>query len=230
MSGWETLNCSNHPDRIALERCEVCGKPLCAYCLFYTGDGQRLCEKHAQEARRLGLPVEEPAAYADQLIGAQVGAVRKQKHEQNDDGLYRGNSTDVLGFLGLLLGLISLAACCGAAYCLPVVGFVLSLIALINAKDSYDPRRTRRMGLAGLLVSSVWVVVIVACIAVYGLSLSTAFSTFRGPTWYISTLSGATQTPTPTATPTPQRLPEDVPSAAFDYPPAGGAASGWAGQ
>ena len=39
MSGWETLNCENHPERIALERCEVCNKPLCAYCLYYTGDG-----------------------------------------------------------------------------------------------------------------------------------------------------------------------------------------------
>ena len=220
MSGWEKLTCRNHPDRIALERCEVCNKPLCAYCLYYTDDGQRLCEEHAEAARRMGVRIEEPAAYADQLIGAQVGASRKQKREQDSEGLYKGNSTDLLGFLGLLIGLISLAACCGAAYCLPVVGFVLSLIALINARDSYDPRRTRRMGWIGLLISGLWVVVLAACIAIYGISLSTAFSTVRGPTWYIPTSPPATSTPAPTATPTVS--PDDLSNAHWRGPVRGG--------
>jgi len=109
MSGWDTLNCTNHPDRIALERCEVCGKPLCAYCLYYTDDGQRLCKDHADEARSMGVQIEEPAAYADQLIGAQIGAIRKHKRGEQADGekLYKGNSNDLVSLIGLLTGVIS---------------------------------------------------------------------------------------------------------------------------
>ncbi|MBP8972707.1 MAG: hypothetical protein KBH93_02435 [Anaerolineae bacterium] len=210
MSQWETLTCVNHPDRIALERCEVCQKPLCAYCLYYTEDGQRLCAEHAEEARRLGLRVEEPGAYADQLLGAQVGADRKTKRERDAvaAGVYTGNSTDLLGFIGLLVGGVSLVMCCGAGYCLPLVGFVLSLIALINARRSFNPRRTRRMGVLGLLVSGVWVVIIAACIATYGLSISSVVTAFRGTTWHWPTAISATETPTPSPTPAPTPLPD----------------------
>ncbi len=197
------MTCAFHPERIALERCEVCHKPLCAYCLYYTEDGQRLCAEHAAQARQQGLHVEEPGLYADQLLGAQVGADRKRKreHEQEAKGLYTGNSTDLLSLIGLLIGGVSLLACCGAGYCLPVVGFVFSLVALINAQHAVDPRRTRRLGIAGMLVSGVWVVLLAACIAVYGLSLSSALTTFRGATWYWPTAVQVTDTPTPSVTP-----------------------------
>ncbi len=217
MSQWDTLTCANHADRIALERCEVCHKPLCAYCLYYTDEGQRLCAEHAAEARKLGLRVEEPGAYADQLLGAQVGADRKRKRERDAvaAGVYTGNSTDLLGFIGLLVGGVSLVACCGVGYCLPVVGFVLSLVALINAGHSLNPRRTRRMGVLGLLASGVWVVIIAACIAVYGLSMSSAVTAFRGATWYWPTAVSVTDTPTPVPTPTPTAVPDDFASAAL---------------
>lgn len=210
MGEWETLNCANHPDRIALERCEVCGKPLCAYCLYYTGDGQRLCQDHADEARLMGVQIEEPAVYADQLIGAQIGALRKQKRGEaaGDGSLYRGNSHDLMGLIGLLVGAVSLAACCGAGYCLPLVGLVLSLVAVINAKHAYDPRRTRKLGLIGLAVSGVWVAVIAACIAVYGASLGPALIGFRNPRLYLPpTPVHATHTPPPTATDVPYPSP-----------------------
>jgi hypothetical protein len=214
MREWETLNCANHPDRIALERCEVCGKPLCAYCLYYTDDGQRLCQDHADQARLMGVQIEAPAAYADQLVGAQIGALRKHKRGEAADGrtLYRGNSHDLLGLIGLLVGAISLGACCGAGYCLPVVGLVLSLVAVLNAKSAYDPRRTRRLGLIGLAVSGMWVLVIAACIAVYGASLGPTLIGIRNPRLYLPpTAMHATHTPPPTATaaPDPSTTPFD---------------------
>ncbi len=211
MSGWETLNCENHPDRIALERCEVCHKPLCAYCLYYTEDGQRLCQAHAEEARRRGLHVEEPDAYAAQLIGAQAGATRKEDRGRaaSDEELYKGNSNDLMAFVGLLLAGISAAACCGGAYCLPVVGFVLSLVAVINAGKSFDPRRTRRLGVIGLLLSGVWVAVIAGCILMYGLSFSSIFSNLPRSNFFVATISfssggggslHSTDTPAPSPT------------------------------
>ncbi|GAB4427439.1 MAG: hypothetical protein Kow00106_23280 [Anaerolineae bacterium] len=168
----------------------------------------------------MGLRIEEPGLYADQLLGAQVGAdhKRKREHEHEAKGLYTGNSTDLMGLVGLLIGAISLIACCGAGYCLPVVGFVFSLVALINARHAVDPRRTRRMGIAGLLVSGVWVLVIAACIAVYGLSLSSALASFRSATWYFPTAIQSTDTPTPSPAPeTP--APEDVSNAALEREP-----------
>jgi hypothetical protein len=206
MPAWETLNCANHPDRIALERCEVCGKPLCAYCLYYTEDGQRLCQDHADQARLMGVHIEEPAAYADQLVGAQIGALRKHKRGEAADGraLYQGNSHDLMGLIGLLVGTISVGACCGAGYCLPVVGLVLSLVAVINAKSAFDPRRTRKLGLIGMAVSGVWVLVIAACIATYGVSLRSALVGLQNPRLYLPpTPVYATHTPPPTATSEP---------------------------
>ncbi len=215
MTQRDPLTCAFHPERIALERCEVCHKPLCAYCLYYTEDGQRLCAEHAAQARQLGLRVEEPGLYADQLLGAQVGADRKHKRERDHEaeGIYTGNSTDLLSLIGLLIGGVSLLACCGAGYCLPVVGFVFSLVALINARHAVNPRRTRRLGIVGMLVSGVWVVLLVACIAVYGLSLSSALATFRSATWYFPTAVQATDTPTPSATL------EDLSNAALEREP-----------
>ncbi len=209
MEGWDTLNCVNHPERMAIERCEVCNVPLCAYCLYYTEDGQRLCALHAEQARRRGLHVEEPGAYAEQLIGAQAGAVGKHKRAARDgDGqLYRGNSHDLFGLIGLLVGGISLLSCCGMGYCLPVIGFLLSLVAVINARHAYDPARTRKLGVAGLLLSGVWVLLIGACILFYGVSLqrmvTASFQT--GPVqvwgWPPSDTPAPTSTPTLPATP-----------------------------
>jgi hypothetical protein len=203
MNDWETLNCVNHPDRIAIERCEVCHKPLCAYCLYYAEDGTRLCEEHADVARRAGMRIEEPGAYAEQLIGAQIGMQHKQKHGQthSEAGLYKGNSTDLMSLVGMLFGLMAFGACCGGAYCFPVVGFVLSLIALINARDSYDKRRTRRLGLIGLLASGVWMLAVVACIVVYVMALSGSITTWNFSTPYtpqhLQTATPPTFTPEP---------------------------------
>ncbi|MBN1202675.1 MAG: hypothetical protein JXJ20_12555 [Anaerolineae bacterium] len=217
MSDRHRTYCINHPSRLAVEQCEVCGKPLCAYCLYYTEDGQRLCAQHAEYARLAGMAIEEPDVYADQIIGAQAGLLSKQKRDDAaDDSLYKGNSNDLMALLGLLISVISMGACCGAAYCMPLGGLVLSLVALINAGKAYDSRRTRRMAVVGLLFSGVWVAVIAACIAFYGWSLTTlqqSMTTFSGSSLFGAT-STYTSTPAPTATPTEEG---DTSPARFDY-------------
>jgi len=223
VSDWETLNCHNHPERIALERCEVCGKALCAYCLYYTDDGQRLCAEHAEAARTMGVQVDDPGTYADQLIGAQVGASRKHKRGETDEGraLYRGNSTDLTGLMAMILGLVGLGTCCGVGYCLPVVGFGLSIVALLNANKAHDKRRTRRLGLIGLITSGVLVLALVACIAFYAVSFGSVFSLMAYPynNWYTPPATSTPLTPTPsslspfTSTPDPNPFPTSTPAA-----------------
>ncbi|MCZ2095477.1 MAG: hypothetical protein AAGU78_07405 [Chloroflexota bacterium] len=214
MSGWETIGCANHPDRLALERCEVCAKPVCAYCLYYTADGQRLCAEHADEARLRGIAVEDPASYAGQLLGAQAGAVQKRKRDDESDGLYRGNSTDVLGLIALLIAIIALVSCGGGLYCLPPMGFILSLLAVINAKKAHDPARTRRYGLIGLLVSALWLLLIGACILLFIAPLRAertppVFPTFQP---YIA------PSPTPTPSPTPPPDSQGAQDIILSYP------------
>lgn len=206
MSGWETIGCANHPDRLALERCEVCGKPVCAYCLYYTADGQRLCADHAEEARLRGMVVEDPAAYSQQLLGAQADVAHKRKRQGESDGLYRGNSHDLLGLIALLIAIIALVSCGGGFYCLPPIGLTLSLVAVLNAKKAHDPARTRRHGLIGLLVSAIWLLVVAACIVFFLAPLRTEQATIVFP------LVQPTAVPTapPTLTPTPGPVRDDV--------------------
>lgn len=229
MADRQTLNCANHPDRLALERCEVCATPLCAYCLYYTEDGQRLCGDHAAEARRRGVRVEEPGAYADQLLGAQVGALSKRKRDvtAEDADLYKGNSTDLMSLIGLLVGVFSLGACCGALYCMPLAGGLVSLVAVINARKAYDPGRTRRLGWIGLLLSGVWIAAIVLCIGAFMLPafMASNSSTGTGPIFFptFSTLAFPIDTPTPlqTGTPTPEPTrarADDSAAALLTYP------------
>jgi hypothetical protein len=213
MPTWETLYCANHPDRIAIERCEVCRKPLCAYCLYYTEDGQRLCAEHAETARLSGVRIEEPTAYAEQLIGAQAGIAGKHKRGQDaDDGtLYKGNSHDLLSLIGMLIGVISVGACCGIGYCLPGVGLVVSLVALINARHAYNPRRTRKLSLVGLLFSGLWVALVAACILMYGVSIRTFTTNLQNPNFWQQTYP---YTPYPTLTPTTESIPTSTPHSA----------------
>src|SRR2546423_901032 len=103
--------CTNHPERAAIENCEVCGAPLCAYCLYYTSDGQRLCKLHADQAEAAGAFIRSPGTYSGGLIGAQVGAqVGADKAKRSEsNALYEGNTSDVVALIGMLFGAVGLA-------------------------------------------------------------------------------------------------------------------------
>lgn len=180
------LYCINHPDRAALEKCEVCGKPLCGYCLYYTEDGQRLCEQHAQLARQNGLTVIPPAVYASGIIPSQADASRQAKQEEivseviHKKGVrYQGNDNDLLAFLSMTVGLITLSSCCGAFYCLPFGGLLLGIIALMNAKDSINPRRARQHAWIGIGTGGCFVIIVLAIIAIYVFSWGAFLTTFN---------------------------------------------------
>ncbi len=224
----DTEYCENHPDRAAIEHCEVCGKALCGYCLYYTLDGQRLCKEHALQAEAQGVQVISPAIYAAGIIPAQARA--SESAEKSEEGvrkakvaltgkrvMYQANNNDVMGLLALLISVIAVPSiCCMGGLCLPFVGFLLSALALVNAKDAVDTKRTRQQGFIGLGVSGIFGLGIAACIAVYAVGIFGAFqsnSSFNyyyptsNPTYYYyltpSVQPIATSTPRPTATPSP---------------------------
>jgi|GEM_PF-747821 len=206
--------CTNHPHRAAIEKCEVCGKPLCGYCLYYSQDGKRLCEEHAKLAESSGDKIYPPAAYADGINLAQVDATRNVeqyaeeelnqlfKPRKNENPvLYRGNNADLNAFVAMLLGIFGVMSCCGAYICFPFMAVLMAVFALLNASDSVDPNRTRQQAIIALLTGGGISAGIVMCIGGYILLFSVAAAT---PTTFITTpyiFPTSTITPIPTNTP-----------------------------
>jgi hypothetical protein len=155
--------CVNHPGRAAVEHCELCGRALCGECLWYSAGGRRLCQTHAARAMASGEIVQPPEMYADavELRGAPPAATGAHGALQAP---YRGNSTDIVGLLAAVLGIVTLVMCGSgsyAAYCLPFVALLLGLIALSTAREAIDPARTRLLGWIGLGSGGVFVVLAV---------------------------------------------------------------------
>ncbi len=239
----ETVYCENHPDRAAIEHCEVCEKALCGYCLYYTVDGQRLCKEHALQAEAQGVQVISPAIYAAGIIPAQARASESAERVEEDVRkakgaiagkrvMYQANNNDVMAFVALMVSVIAVPSiCCMGGACLPLVGFLLSALALVNAKDAVDSKRTRQQAFIGMGISGIFGLGIAACIAFYAVAIAGAFqsnSSFNyyyptsNPTYYYyltpSVQPIATSTPRNTATPSPsatsriQKNPTKAPS------------------
>lgn len=217
------LNCNNHPQRAAVERCEVCGKPLCNFCLYYTDDGQRLCEEHALDAQSQGLGFHPPEEYSDGLISAQARASENLDANVQHFGppkgalsgpliLYRANNNDLLGFVGMLAGVMGLLTLCGAGICIPVAGAFLSIAALVNAGDAVDRKRTRLQAIIGLSASGALLIGLIVMFAF-------CFWSFRVSS-NLNLNNNTATTPIPTTTPLPTRTrapiatstPDELPS------------------
>ncbi len=224
--------CTNHPTRAAVEHCEVCGTPLCNFCLYYTDDGQRLCETHAREAHALGLGFNPPEVYADGLLSGQADATRHQKAILRGSPIipaikgavsgprimYQANNMDLLAFVSMLTGIFGVIAICGGGVCLPPLGFLMSIFALMSAKDAVDSRRTRNQAIIGLIMSGIFFLGIAASIALCAWSVNSANNTpaYYNPTSPFGTPSpipSRTRAPIQTLTPTPEEDVEDNPAA-----------------
>jgi hypothetical protein len=226
---FETIYCVNHPDRASIEQCEVCQKPLCGYCLYYTADGQRLCKDHALQAEAQGVQVIPPAVYAAGIIPAQaraaesseanpfeqvVGAKNKRGTIAGKSVLYHANNNDLTAFVGLIASIFAVVSICSSGMCLPIFGILLSILALLNAKDAVDPKRTRQQAFIGLGISGLFILGIVACIGIYAAVIVGAINSSSNSNFYFSTpytpFGFPTHTVAPIATSTPSPTPDQV--------------------
>ncbi len=146
--------CYHHPDRTAVEHCEVCQRALCGSCLWYAESGERLCPDHAAEWLQAGRTVRPPTHYAEGIEHSEASAARPAQPRAP----YTGNSTDVMALLSAAGGLISLASCLGLAFAIPLVVLGMGLVSWLQAKDALDPPRTR--WLAGLGMGAALVLVV----------------------------------------------------------------------
>ena len=187
------MNCVFHPDRISVETCEACKRPVCGECLWYADSGERLCPVHGEVWQLQGRAVQPPQRYAEGIAFSQVSAANPPKPNVP----YQGNSNDVGALVALILGVSSLLACWGFWYILPMVAFLLGLVAWLHARDSIHPKRTRWMAGGAMATGGIFLLLafgfIMMCMMcyVFMLALPPTRPTFGTPTPFIFS------TPTP---------------------------------
>jgi hypothetical protein len=164
--------CHRHPGRLAVEHCELCGRPVCGSCLWYAEAGQRLCPDHAADALRDGQPVIPPERYAQGIAASEVSAARPRL----PDAPYRGNSTDMAGLVAAGAGLSGLLYCAGFAWAIPFVAFILGLVAWLQARDSINPQRTRWLAALGMAGGGVYLLVVLGFMLMIGMCMLSALA------------------------------------------------------
>ncbi len=187
------MQCHFHPDRLSVETCEVCQRPMCGACLWYAESGERLCAVHGEVWQAQGKAVHPPERYAEGIAFSEASAADPPKPKVP----YQGNSNDLNALLALALGVSSLLACWGLWYLLPFLAFVLGLVAWLHARDAIDPKRTRLLAGGAMASGGIFLLLafgfVVTCLMCYVAAI--AIST--GPS------VGVTPTPRFFLTPTP---------------------------
>ena len=164
--------CYRHPERPAVEQCETCGRPLCAACLWYTEDGERLCEEHAAARKAIGEPVVSPEKYVEAHDEVEAAALRQAPAPAAP---YQGNTLDVLALVAVVIGVVAFSANFGGVYLFPVFGIVLGIAAVLQASQSLNPKRTATLGWVAIGTSAVgilfWLLIIFGCLGLTFLPL-----------------------------------------------------------
>lgn len=149
--------CYQHPDRLAVEHCEACRRPVCGSCLWYAESGERLCPEHAAYWLQAGKGVIPPERYAEGIAHSQASAARPSQATAP----YQGNSTDIMALLSASSGVLALAACFGLSWIFPVMALGLGLAGWLQSKEAHDPRRTQWLAGVGMVTGGLFAVGIV---------------------------------------------------------------------
>ena len=173
-------HCAFHQDHVAIENCELCDRPLCALCLWYSADGRRLCEIHAKELQEKGEAVDPPAVYAEAIKNT-LTLRSEQPDAAGEEATYKGNRQDVSALVSAVLALTALFSCCGGVYCLPVIALALGVLAYASAGKAIDPERTRRLAGVGLGAGALMILAAFACMGLYVILLVGAIASNPAP-------------------------------------------------
>src|SRR5579859_6682349 len=216
MTDLAATTCVNHPERAAVEACEVCHDGLCAYCLYYTSDGQRLCKTHAAQAAKAGAFIRAPGNYPEGLIASQLSAANhlsRQNAQPDASAAYHGDAVDVLALVGMVLGITSIALCVPGLCCLVgPIGMVTSGAALVGSKNAHDPTRTRTLATVGVVLSALWVIILGACVLAYSAQGNLAIKMLNGNNFPITVIAPGLGQPPPAPTETPTLAPTIKPT------------------
>lgn len=102
-----------------------------------------------------------------------------------------GNFNDVLAIVAATLAGVTVFGCLTmnyGFYCIPIVTLIVGAVALVNAKSSIQPERTKRWGLIGLGTGGVFLVIMIAvmllCILFYIAMFTFSFANMDLPRRY----------------------------------------------
>ena len=164
---------------------------MCAECLWYADSGERLCPVHGEVWQLQGKVVHPPQRYADGIGFSQVSAANPPKA----DLPYQGNGNDLNALIALILGIASVLACYGFWYILPLIAFLLGLVAWLHSCDSFNPQRTKWLAGGAMASGGIFLLLtfgfIVMCLMCYVFMASLPSNSFGN------------RTPTPFRFPTP---------------------------
>jgi hypothetical protein len=118
-----------------------------------------LCVSHARAFESTGGKVHSPETYDEALQPRELDDPLLPT--QQDRVPYRGNNHDINAAIAVVIGATSLASCMGFMYCLPIIGGILGVVAMMNAKYAIDPQRTRTLGAVGLGIGLVGLIPLV---------------------------------------------------------------------
>lgn len=176
------MNCHFHPDRLSVEICEVCRRPMCAECLWYADSGERLCPVHGEVWQLQGKAVHPPERYAEGIGFSQVSASDPPKA----DLPYKGNGNDLNALIALILGISSVLACYGFWYILPLIAFLMGLVAWLHARDSHNPNRTKWLAGGAMASGGIFLLLtfgfIILCLMCYVFTASLPNTNFANTT------------------------------------------------
>jgi hypothetical protein len=161
----EMAMCFIHPERAAVEHCEVCQRPVCGSCLWYAASGERLCRVHGEWWREQGKTVTEGQPYDNAIVFSELQAWTDQRDASTQKAArYRGNSPDFFAVLALLAAIMLCGSFSGCSYFTPCAGVVFGALALSDLKSAYDPHRTRRLAYIAIAINGLIAITVLGTI------------------------------------------------------------------
>lgn len=83
---------------------------------------------------------------------------------------FMGNSYDLTSVVAVTVGGVVLFTCftCNLGwYCLPIIPIILGIVALVSAKDSVDPERTKKLSWLGIGSGVAIIILVVLAFVAY---------------------------------------------------------------
>ncbi|HRF49506.1 MAG TPA: hypothetical protein PLC98_17885 [Anaerolineales bacterium] len=123
-----------------------------------------------------------PERYLDAHDDAEADALRAQVGPKAP---YQGNTNDVIALVAAVVGVVAFSVNFGGMYVLPLFGLVLGIVAVLQARQSLNRKRTQTLGwvaigssLVGIVI---WGVFILGCLGLTFLPLFIESLTRNGP-------------------------------------------------
>jgi hypothetical protein len=101
--------------------------------------------------------VAPPERYSEGIAHSEAAAARPAGPAQP----YQGNSTDLGALIAALAGVTALLSCAGLSWVIPLVAFILGLVAWLHARDAANPGRTRALAGLGLAGGGIFVLFLI---------------------------------------------------------------------